>query len=401
MLRRGGTGHRLRNVFTMTTGGRSASRRIRCTASAALALAFSASLLTGCADFDESTATPFSPEPTALSNIEVQPQNPVPSSTPTPTPPSGPLGPCEDPDPAVVATCLDTTGGLLTLPDGTSGLVTERRTGRIMQVAPGQTPVEVARIDVDGSSDGGLLDIALSPTFIEDNLIYAYVTTAADNRVVRIAPGDTAKEVLAGIPRGSTGNGGSLEFSSPDELMVLTGDAGNPSAANNPASLAGKLLRVRSLAPNPAPPRPEVVLSGIGNGGGVCVDPGVATWITDRTALEDRLQRVGADGAVTTPAWTWPDRPGVGGCVAAQGVVAVALGAGKAVSSLASDPGTGAITSTPATVAVDTYGQLGGLALGSDGLLWAGTVNKTAGEPGPNDDKVVKIPMPSGGGGVD
>ena len=219
-----------------------------------------------------------------------------------------------------------------------------------MQVAPNTTPVEVAKIDVDGSGDGGLLDIALSPTFVEDNLIYAYVTTGTDNRVVRIAPGDTAKEVLGGIPRGASGNGGSLEFAAPDQLMVLTGDTGNPAVAQDPASLAGKLLRVRSLTPNAAPPRPEVVLSGIGNGGGVCVDPGIATWVTDRTTLEDRLQRVGADGTVTSPAWTWPDRPGVGGCIAAQGVVAVALGAGKAISALAADPGTGAVTTAPSAV---------------------------------------------------
>ncbi|MCJ0903407.1 sorbosone dehydrogenase family protein [Rhodococcus sp. ARC_M6] len=377
----------------MTTGGRRTS--IAC------AVTMTTVLLGGCAQFDESTTTPFTPEPVQQSVVDVQPQNPPPATTETPKPPSGPLGPCQDPDPSVIATCLDTTGGLLTLPDGNSGLVAERRTGRIMQVAPGQTPVEVAKIDVDGSGDGGLLDIALSPTFVEDNLIYAYVTTGTDNRVVRIAPGDSAKEVLGGIPRGANGNGGSLEFAAPDQLMILTGDTGNPAAATDPGSLAGKLLRVRSLSPSPTPPRPEVVLSGIGNGGGVCVDPGIATWVTDRTALEDRLQRVGTDGIVTAPAWTWPDRPGVGGCVAARGVVAVALGAGKAVSSLASDPGTGAITAAPGTVAKDTYGQLGGLAVGSDGLLWVSTINKTAGEPGPNDDRVVKIPMPSGGGGID
>ncbi|MCW2300831.1 oxidoreductase [Rhodococcus sp. WS1] len=376
----------------MTTG--------RHAALGALALVLGTSLLAGCADFDESTASPFTPEPTNQASAEVQPENPPPSTTP-PAPRTGPLGPCQDADTAVIATCLDTTGGLVTLPDGNSGLVAERRTGRIMQVAPNTTPVEVAKIDVDGSGDGGLLDIALSPTFVEDNLIYAYVTTGTDNRVVRIAPGDTAKEVLGGIPRGASGNGGSLEFAAPDQLMVLTGDTGNPAVAQDPGSLAGKLLRVRSLTPNAAPPRPEVVLSGIGNGGGVCVDPGIATWVTDRTTLEDRLQRVGADGTVTSPAWTWPDRPGVGGCIAAQGVVAVALGAGKAISALAADPGTGAITTAPSAVAKDTYGQLGGLALGSDGLMWASTINKTAGEPGPNDDKVVKIPMPSGSGGID
>ena len=35
---------------------------------------------------------------------------------------------------------------------------------------------------LDPSGDGGLLDLALSPTYLEDGLIYAYVTTATDNR---------------------------------------------------------------------------------------------------------------------------------------------------------------------------------------------------------------------------
>lgn len=331
---------------------------------------------------------------------EVEPRNPPPTTTEAPPPTS--LGPCQDPDPSVVATCLDTTGGLVVLPDGATALVTERRTGRIMQVAEGQTPVEVARIDVDGSSDGGLLDIALSPTFVEDNLIYAYVTTPTDNRVVRIAPGDSAKEILGGIPRGATGNAGSLEFSGSD-LMVLTGNAGSPQAAADPASLAGKLLKVTSLSPtatSPAPP-PEVMLSGIGAAGGVCVDPGVAVWVTDRTPLEDRLQRVGPDGSAPTPTWTWPERPGVGGCVAAGDVVAVSLSTGQGMSVLAADPGTGAVTTAPSVIAQDRYGALGGAALGPDGLIWASTVNKTVGDPGPNDDRVIKMPLPSGGGGFD
>src|SRR5690606_5791125 len=98
-----------------------------------------------------------------------------------------PSGPCIDPDPAVVVSCLDTTGGLVEL--GGYALVTERRTGRILKVAPEQPPVEVARVDVDPAGDGGLSDIAISPTYHEDGLLYAYVTTASDNRVVRIAEG--------------------------------------------------------------------------------------------------------------------------------------------------------------------------------------------------------------------
>ncbi|MFC5112312.1 hypothetical protein [Kibdelosporangium philippinense] len=43
-------------------------------------------------------------------------------------------------------------------------------------------------IPVDGTTDGGLTWVALSPTYTEDQLIYAYITTPTDNRVVRSSP---------------------------------------------------------------------------------------------------------------------------------------------------------------------------------------------------------------------
>lgn len=356
----------------------------------------------GCARFDDSASTPFTPAP-SFSAGEVEPRQPAPPTT-TPDAPetTRELAPCEDPDPAVIATCLDTTGGLTMLPGGQSALVTERRTGRILRVAPGTAPQEVAALAVDGSGDGGLLDIALSPTYTEDNLLYAYVTTGVDNRVVRIAPGDTPKDVLTGIPRGASGNAGALVFTTPDELTVLTGDAGNAAAANDPASLAGKVLRVTALTPAPVQPMPRVVLSGIGTAGDVCIDPrDGGVWVTDRTLLEDRLQRVTADGATGMPVWTWPDRPGVAGCTAINGGVAVALGEARALAVLPLDPTTGAAQAAPSLVAQDQYGRLGAAALGDGDQVWVSTVNKSGGEPTPSDDRVVRIPAPQGGGGFD
>ncbi|MDH6677509.1 glucose/arabinose dehydrogenase [Rhodococcus sp. LBL1] len=381
----------------MTIGQR--GRTVRRTAATAL-LSITALTIAGCARFDDSASSPFTPEPTFGSGAEVQPKEPsaAPSAMPAP---SAPNDPCFDPDPNVIATCLDATGGMVMLPDGNAALVTERRTGRIMRVAPGEKPAEFARIPVDSASDGGLLDIALSPTFGEDNLIYAYITTPSDNRVVRIAPGDAPKDVLTGIPRGDAGNAGALAFSTPGELMVLTGDAGNPAAAVDPASLAGKLLRVTALSSTPNPPRPAVALSGIGRAGDVCTDPSGAVWVADRTAVEDRLQRVGADGAVGAPAWTWPDKPGVGGCAATKGAVAVALSDGRAVAVFATDRETGGVSTAPALLAQNLYGRLGGTVISGDGQIWAATVNKSGGAPGPTDDRVVKLPLPSGGGGVD
>ncbi|MFF0487443.1 PQQ-dependent sugar dehydrogenase [Nocardia sp. NPDC003482] len=360
-------------------------------------VAVTGGLLTGCARLDDSPSKPFSPAPT------VHPEGMGPTSAPKTPPPTAkrPEGPCIDPDPAVVVSCLDTTGGLTVLPDGQQGLVTERVTGRILKVTvvpPDQAPpepVEVARVDVDASGDGGLSDVVLSPTYQEDGLIYAYLTTPSDNRVVRIGQGGAPKPILTGIPKGPNGNHGAIEFVSPTQMVVLTGDAGNPGSAADRGSLAGKLLRIDNPAPGNA--NPQVLATGVGTAGGVCPDHKDSIWFTDRTATEDRLQRVAADGTVTT-AWTWPDHPGVAGCAAAVDGVAIAMNNAKALAFADADPNTHAVTTNPAMAVQDKYGALNGASLSPDGFVWVGTTNKS-GQPGPFDDRVVRIPPPKGGAG--
>ncbi|WP_280426774.1 PQQ-dependent sugar dehydrogenase [Nocardia carnea] len=348
-------------------------------------------LLSGCARFDDSASSPFTEEPT-LDAAELEPpkQNGPESST------TRPSGPCIDPDPAVVVSCLDTTGGLVEL--GGYALVTERRTGRILKVTPEQPPVEVARVDVDPAGDGGLSDIAISPTYHEDGLLYAYVTTPSDNRVVRIAEGGGApKPVLTGIPKGATGNRGAIEWSSPDEMLVLTGNAGDPAAAADPGSTAGKLLRVQNPTSNGNAPT-EVAVSGIGSAGDICLG-GDQIWITDRTPALDRLQRIGPDGVATT-AWTWPDRPGVAGCAATPEGIAIALTEAKALAMATPDPTTYAVTAPPSVFIANKYGRLLGASPAMDGTIWVSTANKSeGGQPTPNDDRVVRIPPPTAGGG--
>ena len=82
-----------------------------------MALAVGVLALSSCARFDDAASTPFTPEPTFDSGPGFGPQDPT-TTTTTPNASAVPPGPCEDPDPAVVATCLDTTGGLVTLPGG-------------------------------------------------------------------------------------------------------------------------------------------------------------------------------------------------------------------------------------------------------------------------------------------
>jgi glucose/arabinose dehydrogenase len=284
------------------------------------------------------------------------------------------------------------------LPGGVAALVAERATGRILRVERGQPPVLVTTVPVEGTGGGGLTGLVLSPTFSEDQLVYAYASTAADNRVLRIAPGEPPKPVLAGIPRGAANNGGALAVDRGGALLVATGDAGSAPA---PTSLAGKLLRIDTLG-RPAPGNPDpasgVLSSGLHIPGGVCTDVLSGTlWITDRLPDRDVLYRA-QPGALGAPAWSWPARPGAAGCVAGPGVVAIAQ-AGAALLYVLRPAPNGGFTGEPELLLTGVYGRLNAATRGPDGLVWLGTVNKGGGGAVvPSDDRVIRIQPPAGGG---
>ena len=171
--------------------------------------------LAGCADFSREQST-FTVQP-SLTQPEARPSEPDPAS-PSPStdpsssspPPSGsptgptlPPDPCVPTDPAVIAACLAAPWGLVVLPDAQSALVGERTTGRVLLIAPKKKPVEFATVPgIDTANGGGLLGIALSPAFGEDGLVYAFITTKTDSRIVRFAEGQKPKAIFTGIPRG-------------------------------------------------------------------------------------------------------------------------------------------------------------------------------------------------------
>jgi glucose/arabinose dehydrogenase len=292
--------------------------------------------------------------------------------------------------------CLESTSGLIMGPDSKSALVAERTTGAVKDVSISAEPKVKLVIPVDPSGDGGLMDIVLSPTYSQDRLLYAYVSTATDNRVIRIADGDVPKPILTGIPKGVTGNTGSLIFTSPTTLLVQTGDAGDPALAANAGSPAGKVLRIEQPTTVDQAPL-TTALSGLGAGGGMCIDPSDdSLYITDRTPTADRLQRVTKDSKTST-VWTWPDRPGVAGCAALDGTVLVNLVNTKQTVAVRLAPDTGAVTGEPEVIRQDTRGHAWALALSPDGNVWGATVNKTAGDPEKLDDVVFPL-FPSGGG---
>lgn len=307
-----------------------------------------------------------------------------------PDPPQAPTG-CVDPDPQVVATCLDPVGAIAVLPDNMSALVGERRTGRVLQVRAGAEPTLVTTVPVDATGGGGLTGLVLSPSYREDQLVYAYVTTPQDNRVVRIAPGEAPKPVLTGIPRGARNNHGALAVDVDGSLLVATGDAGGA----DPASLAGKLLRIDTRG-RPArgylEPASPVLSAGLRAPGGICINPlDTTVWVTDRTGEQDALYLV-VPGPLGPPAWTWPERPGVAGCVATPDWVGVAL-SGSASFYVLRTAGATTFTGNPETYLTGDrgYGRLEALAVGPDQYVWAGTANKDGGTPKSSDDRAIRF----------
>ncbi|GMA89037.1 hypothetical protein GCM10025868_42870 [Angustibacter aerolatus] len=148
-----------------------------------------------------------------------------------------------------VATGLDVPWNVAPLPDGSGALVSQRDTGVVSLVAPrGGRVRQVGRVAVTSGGEGGLLGLALSPSFSKDHWVYAYYSTARDNRVVRMqyAGGRLGGThlLLSGIPRGSRHNGGGLAFSPKGMLYVSTGDSGDSALAQRRGSLAGKVLRM-------------------------------------------------------------------------------------------------------------------------------------------------------------
>ena len=152
-----------------------------------------------------------------------------------------------------VATGLPTPWGLARLPDGTH-LVSLRDQARVVRVASNGTVTAVPSTGRNGTvpgvrpqGEGGLLGLAVAPT--RPTMVYAYLTTASDNRVVRMSYDGrrlgAPRAVLTGIPKAGFHNGGRLAFGPDGMLYITTGDAGRPDASQNRRDLGGKILRVR------------------------------------------------------------------------------------------------------------------------------------------------------------
>jgi glucose/arabinose dehydrogenase len=269
---------------------------------------------------------------------------------------------------------------------------------------------------LDTSGDGGLLDLALSPTFNEDGLIYAYVTTPTDNRVVDFTLTGPVTPVFTGIPKGDTGNTGRITFGWDGDLYIGTGDAGRPRLAADPESLAGKVLRVDPIgdpaADNPDPSSP-LFTSGHQAVDGLCALP-QTRWLFDveagaagQPSEVNLLARSNDYGwprphvGSAPPISRLPARAGVpGGCAFLKGRMWVTSLDGQELLSAPIRPGVVAPSTGAFTAVLEhRYGRLRTVVAAPDGALWLTTSNRDGqGRPVPDDERVIRY-LPTVGGG--
>ncbi|MFF7358385.1 PQQ-dependent sugar dehydrogenase [Streptomyces filipinensis] len=164
-----------------------------------------------------------------------------------------------------VAEGLKTPWGLAPLPDG-GLLVSSRDDGTITRIdeKTGRT-TELGKVSgVSPAGEGGLLGIALSPGYASDHMIYAYFTSASDNRIVRVLYDErkpageqlgAPDTVFKGIPKGVIHNGGRIAFGPDRMLYAGTGESGERGLAQDRKSLGGKILRLTPEG-EPAPGNP-------------------------------------------------------------------------------------------------------------------------------------------------
>lgn len=224
-----------------------------------------------------------------------------------------------------VATGLNVPWGLARLPGGDI-LVTSRDNGRVTRIDPATgaaTLVGTVAQSVSNVSSGGeagLLGIAVSPHFSTDHRLFIYYSTATDNRIARFSYDQNAAAgrrlsgqtvILKGIPHAVHHNGGRLAFGPDGMLYASTGDASQPSRAQDRSDLGGKILRItadgRPAPGNPWPGSP-VWTMGHRNVQGMAWDSSGRMWASelgDKKADELNLIVKGRN-------YGWPDVEGTG-----------------------------------------------------------------------------------------
>ncbi|MEU9010641.1 PQQ-dependent sugar dehydrogenase [Streptomyces sp. NPDC048479] len=347
------------------------------------------------------------------------------SATGAPSASSGspsPTGPPAKGSVKVVSTLTDglkSPWGVAALPDGDL-LVASRDEGTIsrVDVESGKKTVIGSVPGVAPGGEGGLMGLALSPSFASDHQVYAYFTTESDNRIARMLYDEkkpagqqlgAPDTVLRGIPKGVVHNGGRIAFGPDKMLYAGTGETGDTGLAQDKKSLGGKILR---MTPDGQPvhgnPEADSVVYSYGhrNVQGLAWDADKRLWAAEfgqNTWDELNLIEPGKN-------YGWPDAEGKAGKPGfvdpvAQWKTADASPSGIAyaegsiwMASLKGErlwriPLAGAEPSAaPQSFLIGKYGRLRTvLSAGGDKVWLVTSETDTRGTPEPGDDKILQL----------
>lgn len=360
-----------------------------------------------------------------LAGCTAQPPNPTPalSTPPADSAPADSVGVQPFGTPTDVVTGLAAPWSMLRIPlhpsDDAITLVSERDTGDVEQVMPNGSLQKIGSVsDVAHEGEGGLLGLA----YFDDGdtqWLYAYETTADDNRIVRIPFGDELgissdpQIVLDGLDRAGNHNGGRIAFGPDGMLYATVGDAGNPDSAQDPVSLNGKILRMTPTGdvPSDNPTSGSLAYSmGHRNPQGLAWDSDGQLWAAEfGQDTWDEFNRIEPGGNYGWPVvegistgsttgyidpWAqWPtDDASPSGLAFIDGTFFMAGLGGERLWAIYVDEEAG--TAAPVAWFTGQYGRIRDVTPGSDGTLWMLT-NNTDGRGGPRDgdDRILQVPL--------
>lgn len=383
------------------TPGRATPRRL----TAAAVTAAVAALLSACSLAE--------PEPRPQPSVT---RTPTPRPSPITTSPAIPAIPWEPSGETTdLETGLDAPWSVVPLPSG-SALISERDSGTVVERLPqGGTRTVGTVPGVVHSGESGLLGLAVQPVS-SPAFLYAYETTADDNRVVRMAlsgvPGSYAigapENVVTGIPKASNHDGGRLAFGPDGMLYITAGDASDSANAQNVAALGGKILRVTPEGgvpgDNPFPGSP-VWSYGHRNPQGIAWDSHGTMWASEfgQNTWDElniitpgsnygwpNVEGVGGDPNYTDPVYQWPtDLASPSGLAVVGDTLFLASLRGERLWTVWSTGGAAPVTVKP--FFEGTFGRLRDAVAHGD-TLWVLTNNTDGrGDPLDGDDRLLQV----------